>query len=109
MSYNPSEASSLVEAGKFPETTGTFVFKTGTIANTHYVAIPYNSSHKAAAMVVANFLISPQAQHSKADVANWGDFPAIEVSRLPETWQDEFEALPNKILAASRLPELQAS
>ncbi|MBE7472939.1 MAG: ABC transporter substrate-binding protein [Anaerolineae bacterium] len=116
MAYNPAEASSLVEAGKFPQTTRTFIFDSGTIANTHYVAIPYNSPHKAGAMVVANFLLSPEAQHSKADPANWGDFPAIEVSRLPESWQQQFAALPRGVatlpdetLAARRLPELQAT
>lgn len=116
MAYNPAEASSLVEAGKFPETTRTFVFDSGTIANTHYVTIPYNAPHKAAAMVVANFLLSPEAQLSKADVANWGDFPAIEVSRLPQEWQAEFDGLPrgaatlpNEDLAENRLPELQAT
>lgn len=116
MAYNPAEASSWVEAGKFPETTRTFVFDTGTIANTHYVAIPYNSPHKAGAMVVANFLLSPAAQHSKADPASWGDFPALEVSRLSESWQQQFAALPrgvatlpNETLTANRLPELQAT
>ena len=116
MAYNPAEASSWVEAGKFPQTTRTFVFDSGTIANTHYVAIPYNSPHKAGAMVAANFLLSPAAQHSKADAANWGDFPAIEVSRLPEPWPEQFATLPrgvatlpNETLAANRLPELQAA
>jgi putative spermidine/putrescine transport system substrate-binding protein len=46
MAYNPAEASSLVENGRYPTTTRTFVFDTGTIANTHYVAIPYNSPTK---------------------------------------------------------------
>jgi putative spermidine/putrescine transport system substrate-binding protein len=116
MAYNPAEASSLVESGKFPQTTRTFVFESGTIANTHYVAIPYNSAHKAGAMVVANFLLSPEAQHSKADPANWGDFPAIEVARLPQAWPEAFAALPRGVatlpdetLAGRRLPELQST
>ena len=54
MAYNPSEASSKIEAGEFPKSVRTFVFDSGTLANTHYVAIPYNSPHKAAAMVVAD-------------------------------------------------------
>ncbi len=116
VAYNPAEASSHVESGKFPQTTRTFVFDSGTIANTHYVAIPFNSPHKAAAMVTANLLLSPEAQLSKADVANWGDFPAIEVSRTPAEWQAKFAALPrgvatlpNEVLAAHRLPELQSA
>ena len=116
MAFNPAEASSMVSAGRFPETTRTFVFDSGTLANTHYVAIPVNSPHKAAAMVLANFLLSPEAQFSKADVENWGDFAAIEVARLPEEWQAQFDALPvgvatlpNEILDENRLPELPAT
>ena len=115
MAYNPAEASSLIENGRYPETTRTFVFEEGTIANTHYVAIPFNSDHKAAAMVVANFLLSPPAQLSKAQPDNWGDLPALDPALLPAEWQDRFEATPRgpatlspETLAAHRLPELQA-
>ena len=115
MAYNPAEASSLVENGRYPETTRTFVFDSGTIANTHYVAIPYNSDHKAAAMVVANYLLSPEAQLSKAQPANWGDLPALDPARLSADWQAQFNALPRgeatlstEVLAAHSLPELQA-
>lgn len=115
MAYNPAEASSLVENGRYPESTRTFVFDTGTIANTHYVAIPYNSPHKAAAMVVANYLLSPAAQLSKAQPANWGDLPVLDPALLPADWQANFAAIPRgaatlstEELAANRLPELQA-
>ena len=116
LSWNPSEASSLVDAGRFPATTRTFVLGEGSISNTHYVAIPRNATSKAAAMVVANFLLSPEAQHSKADVANWGDFPAVVVERLPEPWPARFRDLPRGVatlpeqeLARRRLPELPAA
>lgn len=115
MAYNPAEASSLIENGRYPETTRTFVFETGTIANTHYVAIPYNSPRKAAAMVVANFLLSPEAQLSKAQPENWGDLPVLDPALLSAEWQAQFAAIPRGIatlsteeLAAARLPELQA-
>ncbi len=115
MAYNPAEASSLVENGRYPETTRTFVFETGTIANTHYVAIPYNSPHKAAAMVVANFLLSPAAQVNKALPENWGDLPVLDPALLPAEWQAQFAAIPRGVatlstaeLSAIRLPELQA-
>ncbi len=115
MAYNPAEASSLVENGRYPETTRTFVFETGTIANTHYVAIPYNSPHKAAAMVVANFLLSPAAQVNKALPENWGDLPVLDPALLPAEWQAQFAAIPRGVatlstaeLSATRLPELQA-
>jgi putative spermidine/putrescine transport system substrate-binding protein len=115
MAYNPAEASSLVANGRYPQSTRTFVFEGGTIANTHYLAIPYNSPHKAAAMVVANVLLSPEAQLSKADPDNWGDLPAIDPALLPAEWQTRFAELPRgeatlspEELAAHRLPELQA-
>ena len=54
--FNPAEASSAIAAGELPDTVRSFVFPGGTLGNTHFVAIPYNSSAKAAAMVVANFL-----------------------------------------------------
>ena len=115
MAYNPAEASSLVESGRYPATTRTFIFDSGTIANTHYVAIPYNSDHKAAAMVLANFLLSPEAQLSKAQPANWGDLPVLDPALLPANLQAEFAAIPRgeatlstEELAARRLPELQA-
>jgi putative spermidine/putrescine transport system substrate-binding protein len=115
MAYNPSDASNLITQGKYPETTRTFVFDTGTIANTHYVAIAYNSPHKAGAMVLANFLLSPEAQHSKANPDVWGDIPAIDPALLPADWQQKFNELPRGVatlppdeLAAHRLPELQS-
>lgn len=115
MAYNPAEASSLVENGRYPATTRTFVFDGGTIANTHYVAIPYNSDHKAAAMVVANFLLSPDAQLNKAQSENWGDLPVLDPALLPADLQSQFTAIPRgaatlstEELAAHRLPELQA-
>ncbi len=116
MAYNPAQASSLIASGKFPATTRTFVFDSGTLANTHYVAIPYNSAHKAGAMVLANLLLSPEMQVSKADTANWGDFPTVDVSKLPATWKTKFASLPrgkatlsDEILSLKRLPELPAA
>lgn len=116
MTYNPAEASSFIAQGKYPETARTFVFHEGTIANTHYLAIPFNSSNKAGAMVAANFLLSPEAQLSKADPAGWGDLSPLDPSLLPIEWQTKFAelprglaTLPDEVLAAHRLPELQAS
>jgi len=93
-SYHQGEASRNILDGLFPDTVKTYVFEEGTIANTHFVAIPYNAKDKAAAMVVANFLISPEAQLQKATPDVWGDFPAIASSKLPPEWQQKFAELP---------------
>jgi putative spermidine/putrescine transport system substrate-binding protein len=115
MTYIPAEASSFIVQGKYPATARTFVFDEGTIANTHYLAIAYNSGRKAGALVAANFLLSPEAQYSKAEPSGWGDLPGLDLARLPVDWQNKFEALPRgpatlpaAALAVRRLPELQA-
>jgi putative spermidine/putrescine transport system substrate-binding protein len=93
-SYHQAEASRQILDGLFPETVRTYVFDEGTIANTHFVAIPFNAADSAGAMVVANFLLSPEAQLKKADPDVWGDFPAIDPGRLPPEWQARFRDLP---------------
>jgi putative spermidine/putrescine transport system substrate-binding protein len=111
-SYHQAEASRNIIDGLFPDTVRTYVFEEGTIANTHFVAIPFNASDKAGAMVVANFLLSPEAQFNKADPDVWGDFPAIDPSRLPAEWQERFKqqargiaTLSDAELQSHQLPE----
>lgn len=112
ISYHPAEASKNIKDGLYPDTVRTFVFDEGTISNTHFVAIPFNAAHTAGAMVVADFLMSPEAQFKKADVNTWGDLPAIDISRLDANWQERFSrqdrgvaTLDDATLAAHRLPE----
>jgi putative spermidine/putrescine transport system substrate-binding protein len=93
-SYNQGEASRNIVDGLFPETVRTYVFEEGTISNTHFVAIPYNAKDKAAAMVVANYLLSPEAQLEKANSQVWGDFSALKPDRLPREWQEKYRDLP---------------
>lgn len=49
-----------------PADSYSFGFQQGMIGNVHFVAIPANASASAGAKVVANFLLSPQAQIRKA-------------------------------------------
>jgi putative thiamine transport system substrate-binding protein len=90
---NPAEASGAVAREEFPASTRSFVFDDGMIANSHFVAIPANASAPEAAMVVANFLMSPLAQLRKQDPAVWGDFTVLDVSALDPNIQDGFAAL----------------
>ena len=101
ISYHPGKASEMIQNGLYPDTVRTFVFEEGTISNTHFVAIPFNAADKEGAMVVADFLISPEAQLKKADVAVWGDLPAIDIGRLDAGWQDRFKNLPRGIATLS--------
>ena len=91
--YNPAEASGAVARGEFPQSTRSFVFDDGMLANSHFVAIPANANAPQAAMVVANFLMSPVAQLRKQDPAVWGDFTVLDVDALDEDVRLAFAAL----------------
>jgi putative thiamine transport system substrate-binding protein len=80
---NPNEAANEIAAKRLPPSVKSWQFSTGTIGNTHFVGIPYNSQAKEAAQVVANFLLSPQAQARKADIAIWGDPTVLNINSLP--------------------------
>jgi putative thiamine transport system substrate-binding protein len=91
--FNPAEASSAIANGELPDTVRSFTFPGGTLANTHFVAIPYNSSAKEAALVTADFLISPEAQARKQDPAVWGDPTVLALDKLDAADRARFEAL----------------
>lgn len=94
MAFNPAEASSLILEDRLPATVRSFVFDGGSIANTHFLAIPFNAAHREGAMVVANFLLSPEAQARKQDVAIWGDPTVLHVAALAPPDRALFETLP---------------
>jgi putative thiamine transport system substrate-binding protein len=91
--FNPAEASGAIEKGELPETVRSFTFPGGTLANTHFVAIPYNASAKAGALVLADFLLSPEAQARKQDPKIWGDPTVLALSKLDQKDRARFDAL----------------
>jgi putative thiamine transport system substrate-binding protein len=93
MAFNPAEASSLVLDGRFPETTRSFTLADGSIGNTHFVAIPFNSGATEGARVVADFLLSPEAQVRKQDPQYWGDFTVLDLDRLAPEERALFDAI----------------
>jgi putative thiamine transport system substrate-binding protein len=82
LTFNPNEPANLIASGRLPESTVAWQHSTGTIGNTHFVAIPINSKAKAAAQIVANFLLSPEAQGRKADLKTWGDPTVLAKAKL---------------------------
>jgi putative thiamine transport system substrate-binding protein len=90
---NPAEASGAIARDEFPASTRSFVLDDGMIANSHFVAIPSNANAPEAALVVANFLMSPVAQLRKQDPAVWGDFTVLDIAALDQNIQDGFAAL----------------
>ena len=111
LTFNPNEPANELAAKRLPASTIAWQFAKGTIGNTHFVAIPYNAKAKAAAQVVANFLLSAKAQARKADIAEWGDPTVLDLKRLPPAERALFPAkpLPGQVAqAAPTLPEPHA-
>ncbi len=95
-SFNDAEIDNKVGEGVFPVTSKAYILKAGSIHNTHYVGITTNSANKEAAMVVCNFLISPEAQVKKNDITLWGSRTVLAYDKLEKEWQDKFSALPKR-------------
>ncbi|MGI9538459.1 MAG: ABC transporter substrate-binding protein, partial [Desulfocapsaceae bacterium] len=94
LSFNPSEASNAIATGELPESIRTYVHKGGTIGNTHFLAIPFNSSAQEGAMILADFLLSPEAQARKSDPSVWGDPTVLGLAKLSPEQRSLFEAIP---------------
>jgi putative thiamine transport system substrate-binding protein len=91
LTFNPNEAANEIAAQRLAPSIVSFQFTGGTIGNTHFLAIPFNAPSQAGAQVLANFLLSPQAQARKADIAFWGDPTVLDISRLPPAEQVLFQ------------------
>lgn len=113
--FNPSAGSANIAKKEWPDTIRSFVFTKGTLGNTHFVAIPYNSTAKAGALVFANFLISPEAQIKKQDPNVWGDPTVLNPAKLSAEDQKALASIERGVatLAPSelgpKLPEPHAS
>jgi putative thiamine transport system substrate-binding protein len=88
--FIPSEPAAAVADFQLPPTTRSYVLDGGTLGNVHFVAIPFNASHKAGALVTANFLLSSQAQAHKQDPAVWGDRTVLDMNALSDKQRAAF-------------------
>lgn len=102
MSNNDSEVDNKIAEGLFPNTARAYVPDFGTIQNSHYLGISQKSGKKAAAMVLANFMVSPQAQYHKMQPQVWGDGTVLDIDALPAVWQERFRNIPSRIYAPRR-------
>ena len=101
LSFDISAASVQIDQGNLPDTVRSYVFTNGTIGNTHFLAIPYNSSATAGAQVVANFLLSPEAQIKKQMPTIWGDLSVLSYAKLSPAEQAQFDEIPRGIATLS--------
>jgi putative thiamine transport system substrate-binding protein len=94
LSFNPAEASSAIARGELPIGVRSFVLDKGTIGNASFLAIPYNAAHKEGALLLADFLLSPEAQAKKQDPAGYGGFTVLALAKLSSADRARFAALP---------------
>jgi putative thiamine transport system substrate-binding protein len=112
LTFNPNEAANEIAAKRLPASVYSFQFSAGTVGNTHFLAIPFNASAKEGAQVVINFLMSPQAQARKADIAHWGDPTVLAMDKLTPAERARFASgsLPGQLdKSAPALPEPHGS
>ena len=93
MAFNPAEARRAIARGELPGSIRATTFLGGALTNSHFLAIPYNSSAREGALVAANFLISPEAQARKADERIWGDPTVLDLRRLTPEDRARFPAM----------------
>jgi putative thiamine transport system substrate-binding protein len=93
ISFNPNEASNAIANFELQDTVRTFVMDAGSIGNASFVAIPYNANAKAGAMVVANFIMSPEAQAMMQDPNVWGLGTVLDLTKLSDEDRARFDAL----------------
>jgi putative thiamine transport system substrate-binding protein len=93
ISFSPGEATAAIANNQLPPTARTFVLDKGTIGNASFVAIPYNSGSKEGAMVVANFLMSPEAQVRAQNPEILGYGTVLNMAALSDEDRAAFDAL----------------
>ncbi|UGS40828.1 ABC transporter substrate-binding protein [Pseudocitrobacter corydidari] len=88
LTFNPLHAQQKIATRELPDDSYSFGFQAGMLGNVHFVTIPANARASAAAQVVANFLLSPEAQLRKADPAVWGDPSVLDANKLNASQRD---------------------
>ena len=93
ISFSPGAASTAIANFELPDTVRTFVLDKGTIGNASFVTVPYNSGSKAGAMIVANFLMSPEAQARAQDPAILGYGTVLDMAAITADERAVFDGL----------------
>lgn len=99
--FSAPEVPAAVKRFDLPSSIRSYAMDDGSLSNTHFVAIPYNASQPQAAQIVANFLLSPEAQAHKQKPSVWGDKTVLISTTLSPEQQALFKT---KTAPPSALP-----
>ncbi|KTF17031.1 ABC transporter substrate-binding protein [Pseudoalteromonas sp. H105] len=84
LTFSAPEVPAAVQRYDLPTSIRSYAMHDGSLSNTHFVAIPYNASHINGAKLVANFMLSIDAQAKKQQPHIWGDRTVLDLSLLSE-------------------------
>ena len=94
--FSVGDVAAAITNHELPASVHSYVLDGGTIGNINFLAIPFNARNKAAAMLVANFLLSPEAQARKHDPRVWGSETVLSLAQLDAADRARF-ALPGAL------------
>ena len=90
MSYDASFVLGGVRRGQFARSARPFLLEGGALTNVSFVVIPADAERAAGAQVIANLLLSPELQATKADPGILGHPTVLDRSRLEAGSRDRF-------------------
>lgn len=115
VSYTPFFVVDAVAQGFFTESSQVSVFDKGSVGNTHFVSLAYNSPNPEGGIALINEILSVEAQARKYVPAVWGDLSVLDFDKLSPEEQAQFKAVPTgdaamtqEELMNKRIPELPA-
>ncbi len=104
--FSEGGAESKVEQGLYPESTRAYVWENGTVLNSNFLGIPYNSGNKAGAMVAINYMMSPEGQYNRQVRSGRESRTILDMDLLPEEWKQKFNSAPSRKYSPN--PEVMA-
>lgn len=106
MTYNCNSIRGKIDTGEFRDSSKITEFKNGNITNVHFLSMPFNTQNQEGAMVLIDFLMSPEAQASKTFTENWGDATVLDMDKLSDTEKKEFSS--DSVVIEKSVPEPSA-
>jgi len=94
--FSEGGVESKVEQGLYPKSTRAYVWDNGTVLNSNFLGIPYNSGNKAGAMVAINFMMSPEGQYNRKLMSGRESRTILDMELLPEEWRRKFDSAPKR-------------
>lgn len=101
-SNNDAEVENKIYQNTFPRTARAYVYRSGTIQNSHYLGIVRWAQNPLASMVVINFLLSPEAQIEKRKPTVWGDGTVLAIEKLPDSARKAMQKAARRRYAPAR-------